>query len=929
MFRSFPYLFLLISFNSLAFNNLEKALSAYQQQNIETAYIHLKNALQENDENLPAKVLMGRVLLEKGLYRDGIREFDEALILGADPNQFIFEQVRAMLLVGQNQQIIDLLARLKLNQDLKVKTLLIKSNAYIAMDKEALALAPLLEAANLAPNDISVLSSLTNFYINQRKFSDAEQHLTKLLTLASENSRVWNLHASFHSALGNHQKALTSLETAYALVPEDPVIMRALSHKYTNLRMYDKALTLVNEIIEKTPNDPYARLLKSQLLSQNNQLEEAQQILADISAKLSLLTDAQKNSNSSLAYVSGSAAFMQGNLELAQKELTFYVNDNPNDISGLNMLTAIYSQQGQPDKIQELLERNEKIVLRDLGLSLKLFQVYLSSNKTYKAKNILEDLANTYPNNLQIITAQANYLAKSKRYQEAINLLNESQPEQISASYMLNKGLIYLEMGDYSQANFIADELLKVGPNNNSFKNFKGVIYLKSGQWQQAANLFEQILVYSPENYTSTFNLANAYARLNKIPQALALVSNFTDKNYHQAELLLLQAKLQRDNRQLEAAIASVQSILAKDSNDIAAIELLMTLYYQQGQYQPALELVNKLNNMMFLEPKHLIYKANILINQEAFEEARKPLGVLLGLAEQPDDFYQLSLLQEKAHDKQSAYKTIEQAIIKQPNNQLYLLTRAKLAISIKSPQHSQQLIDELNQRFANNPNVKLLQGDLWLKQSNKRKAQQSYSQALALDSRFNQAIAKLYMLANQQVGGESFAKQLELLIKSKQTTAIAQNLLADYYLNNEEQEKAKHHYEALLASSSPNNKLSNKANILNNLANIYLSSDLDKAKSLIDEAVTMQPNSSSFIDTQGWVLSLQGQHTAALQKLRNAYVLNSNNPAISYHIAYTLSKLDRKEEAKTELKKLLAQHNRFTDKAAAEKLLNELNQSS
>ncbi|NMP31229.1 PEP-CTERM system TPR-repeat protein PrsT [Thalassotalea sp. M1531] len=909
-----------ISVDSLASNDLEKAVSAYQQNDTESAYIHLRNALQKNENNLPAKVLMGRVLLDKGLFSEAIQEFNDALAMGADPHQFIFEQVRAMLLIGRYQQLIDLLASLKLKDEVKVKTHLIESNAYIAMEKEELALEPILKAKSLSPKDISVISSLTNFYINTRDFKKAEVNLKELLILAPDNSKVWNLYSNFHSTQGQHKNALNSLEKAYELDANDPVITRALAHKYTDMRMHDKALALVNIIIEKTPNDPYARLLKSQLLTQSNQLEEAQQLLVDISTKLSLLTDAQKNSNSSLAYVSGTAAFMQGNLELAQKELIFYVNDNPNDLSGLNMLSAIYSQQGQVGKIQELLERNEKIVLRDLGLSLKLFNIYIKSNKIYKAKNILDDLAKTYPNNEQIIIAQSNYLAQGKRFEEAIKVLNEYKPPTISAGYVLNKGLIYLEMGEFEHATSIADELLKLGPKNTSFRNFKGVIYLKSGEWEQAASIFESILEESPQAYTPNFNLANAYARLNKAQEALALTNSLIENGHGQVELLLLNAKLLRDNQQQIKAIEIVEEVVKTNTTNISAINLLMTLHYQQGNFQEALKLVKQLNNLLFMEPSHLIYHANILIKLERYTDAQKPLGVLLGLAKAGNEFYQLSQLYIKAKSPESAYKTIEQAISKAPNNLLYLLTKAKLSIDLKPLEESKTLISSLDNNFPNNPNVKLLFGDWYMKKDQLENARNAYAKALTIDNSFEQAAAKLYHLANRKVGAKGFISVMEKVVTNKNHSPLMRNLLADFYLNTGHKEKAKKHYELLLKSGN-----SNKANILNNLANIYLDIDLSHAQELIEQAIELRTNSPAFMDTHGWILALQGKYDAALNVLRNAYALDSSNPAISYHLGYALYKLERLDEAKQSLTHALASAREYPEKNATEKLLEKL----
>lgn len=60
-------------FSSLAFNSMattsedyEKALKAYNVTEYDEAYIHLKNSLQKDPQNLAAKILMGRILLING-----------------------------------------------------------------------------------------------------------------------------------------------------------------------------------------------------------------------------------------------------------------------------------------------------------------------------------------------------------------------------------------------------------------------------------------------------------------------------------------------------------------------------------------------------------------------------------------------------------------------------------------------------------------------------------------------------------------------------------------------------------------------------------------------------------------------------------------------------------------------------------------------
>ncbi|MBA6250852.1 MULTISPECIES: tetratricopeptide repeat protein [unclassified Colwellia] len=64
----------------------EAALQAYNQGNIEIAYIHLKKALQQSERNLPAKLLLAKVLIDKNSYPAAEQELNDLLAQGVDNN---------------------------------------------------------------------------------------------------------------------------------------------------------------------------------------------------------------------------------------------------------------------------------------------------------------------------------------------------------------------------------------------------------------------------------------------------------------------------------------------------------------------------------------------------------------------------------------------------------------------------------------------------------------------------------------------------------------------------------------------------------------------------------------------------------------------------------------------------------------------------
>ncbi len=146
-------------------------------------------------------------------------------------------------------------------------------------------------------------------------------------------------------------------------------------------------------------------------------------------------------------------------------------------------------------------------------------------------------------------------------------------------------------------------------------------------------------------------------------------------------------------------------------------------------------------------------------------------------------------------------------------------------------------------------------------------------------------------------------------------------NLLADFYVNQGLYQKALPHYEALLKVES----IPNTTFVLNNMANIYIDKDLNQAQQYIERALQEGVEAAALYDTQGWIMSLTGQHEKALTVLRKAFAMNSDDPANQYHLGYTLHKLNRIPEARDILNRALKTNQPFNERDDAESLLQSL----
>lgn len=80
----------------------------------------------------------------------------------------------------------------------------------------------------------------------------------------------------------------------------------------------------------------------------------------------------------------------------------------------------------------------------------------------------------------------------------------------------------------------------------------------------------------------------------------------------------------------------------------------------------------------------------------------------------------------------------------------------------------------------------------------------------------------------------------------------------------------------------------------------------LDKALTLIQEALKSEPENGAFIDTLGWVYYMQGQYADALKELQKAAELTGSDPSIWEHLGNTYFKLGDRKAALEYWKKAL-----------------------
>ena len=514
--------------------------------------------------------------------------------------------------------------------------------------------------------------------------------------------------------------------------------------------------------------------------------------------------------------------------------------------------------------------------------------------------------------------AKVNYLTKIEQFDNAITLLNQHQPKEFNPTFLLTKGLVYRASNKIVEANEVADVLMKAQPLNSDFLTFKGVLLLQQQQWSSAITAFEQVLSNKPGDFNSLFNIANAKAALGQIDEAKSITTKLLAAQAEYAPLIILDAKLDRDLNNITQAVEKLTNLTSASKTNIKASEALVDIYMQQSEFELALNELDKLNKVVFLNPAYIKQKIEIYLALNDLKQATKQIEILEGLVDSPRELYELSQLYTRTNKPLKAKETLQRAQVLAPSSLLIQLQLIKLDIQLNLFEEANAALTAIEKTDSKNPNVLLVRGDLLLQQKQLSLASNKYAQALALDNNFTQALAKLYQITTLGFGQAAFENiSTDILAKNK-NFHFMRNLLADHYLNTGNTTKAKSHYEILKEVDN----LPSKPLVLNNLANILLKEDLDLAEKYAFEALSLDDSSAAILDTYGWIQALQGKFEEALTTLRRAYTMNSNDPAINYHIGYTLLKLDRTTEAQRELQRALASEINFYERDEAQALI-------
>ncbi|MDN4503737.1 PEP-CTERM system TPR-repeat protein PrsT [Alteromonadaceae bacterium BrNp21-10] len=914
------------AFSIEAVSHYELAIKSHSAGKNDEAYIYLKNAIQLNPAHLPSKLLLGKIFFEVGNIPAAEKELQEAYKLGADINLILPLLGTSLILQKKVDELLQFEDKYyQLDQDNKFEWHLLRGQAYLIESKADLADFEFREAINLFPNKPRALNTLSSLYIKLNQFDKAELLVKKSLALNSQNEKTWQLQGELFLTQKNPNDALESFLNGYNLAPDDPKILRNLTSLYLSNNDVEKANIYNEKIIEQSPNDLTANLIKAWFLKNQSKSKEAEAILTELSQNLTLIDSSDTSLIGNHNYVQGVTEYMLGNFKVAENALLKHLGKFEQDVKSIQVLANIYIESEQLDEALKLLESHDLAVMRNLNLGILLINLYIQQDNIFRAEKTFNELDQHFPDTPYLNVIRAKIYDLRGDSAAALAMLNGIKLTKPNLQYSLLKGKLLIQSGKIDQAKLIAQSLYNTNKANTDVVNLMSAIWIAEKDFPKAQKYIQQVLDLSPENLTANYNAALILLKQTDFKGAKDILEKSLETAPSHSPTLLQLANIDLNNGDIKNAENWLNKLLAYNPSHRVANQELFKIYVSQKRWDEALNINSFLLTNDRLDASLLIQKALLLHETRDQQGAVRNFNLVYELwLDDANKLKTLAQYQLSADDKSGAEKSILKALeITQDNNALKI-ELAKVKLSLNQFDFVKKVIKELKKKDVNTEEFYLLQGQLAKQMGQLVTAAKLFHKTLALYPKSPIAILESYGLAQQNIATNKFITHIEELLELEPDLHWCRKLLADLYLDSGNWAEAEKHYQLLLTTSE---QYAQSPSILNNLANIYAKTDLVKARNTALTAIENGGNkSAAILDTMGWILAKEKNYSEALGYLREAYSLNSKNAETRYHLGYVLFHLDRTTEAVEQLKAAVKVDN-FTEYEDAVILLNNLQQ--
>ena len=664
---------------------------------LDEALLDAKEILEYAPADATVHALMAAVLYRLENYDGAIIEIDKALKI--DPTNNEAQLVLARIHISQKNfaqahEVID--AAIKSNPEI-VSAYLMKIQTYLEANNMGGIESAYLLLINKFPNELSYQHALARFYSDSKDIDKAEKVYRNLIAQNPKNTEEKIRFVTFTKQHRSVDQSIKLLKDYIQQDGDESSYKFALGAIYEQSERGSEASAIYQAIVD-------AKKLTPDALEARNKIALVELKSGNRDKAIPLINEVLENDKNN-----ENALLIQSGLKLTDKQydaaivdLRTVLRDNPDSIKALSLLAKAHEEKGSNELA---LENYIKAYRSNSGVPMvanQLASYYLRNRKTSQANEVLEeslargnrsltvlkllvqtklslqewDAAEQFAKMLQKIEGQESlsqqmlgFVYQGKQLQdesiEAFKKAYELSPSSSQPIVALVRN--YVQSGNLKEARDFLNSVLSVDAKNVSAYALLGQLSLYEKKPEQAETNFRKSIEVKPEQINGYRSLARMYLSDQQSDKAEKIIMDGLEAMPENSTLSMNLASIYEAKKEFNKAIDIYEKILDKNPDLIIARNNLASLLIDYRTDKLSLDKARSMvSDFKDSQIPHLrdTY-AWVQVNSDIqLEQAVNILqGVVKEAAEIPIFRYHLGKAYEKKGDRKNAREQLELAI--------------------------------------------------------------------------------------------------------------------------------------------------------------------------------------------------------------------------------------------------------------------------
>lgn len=895
--------------NLSAEEHIERAKDMGAEGNLRGMVIQLKNAIQKSPDNPQARLLLGEAYLEFKQADNAIKELSQARKLGVGDRLIKPLMGEALIQNREYQRVLDEIQTSDNDTPRdRARVMQLRADALLGLRKYPEGCALFRESIQVDPQWYKTLIGVAGCDYAQGQVDAARSALIKATQVAPLSAESWISLGKLERSENRPEEARKALDRALKANNSDLDALVEHASLLVSLRDFKGATEDAGRIQTLYPKHFLGDYLQALIAFNDKKVDAANEHIARA------LQIAPNHLPSLL--LSGAIEYALGNMRTAEAQLNRVLQSWPRHAYATRLLAAAQLNQGRAEDAARTLEKIDADHSEDVAIRLLAGETALSRKQFDIAARHFEKAAALQPENAAIRTqlAKARLAQGDDRALDDLRAASAMDAHWQGADRTLILDQIRNRQFDAALQSIAALE--KKSPDSPQPWNLRGLVYLSQQNFPKARESFEHALKLDPVHLPSLANLAELDLHDNKPEAAKARFESVlkTDKSNLNALLGLASLADLTGNRKEQ--LARLEEAHKSAPQALQPLVRLSNFHLGQDDHAKALVYARQANDA---HPNHPVALATLGNIQLLSGDANSALSTYKKLAELAPQSVEarLALARAQFANKQpaAARASLLKARELAPESGAVRDALLQLDLSERKFDEALQTARQLQTDQPKSPLGYEREGDVRVAQGQSAQAVVPYEQALSR-GQSSAGVIKLMRALHFSGNTRRVDEQLASWLKRYPQDRLVRAYAAEYYLVTGRNRNAIDQYEYLVRLEP------DRANYLNNLANLYQSEHDKRAQTTAERALKLAPDSPGIQDTLGWILVEKGEVSAGLAYLKKAVSAAPRAASVRYHYAVALARSGDTRQAKKELQALLASQPRFAEAEAARKLL-------